>query len=179
MNKCIRPLSASGGVNTNPRRALFILTACALPTALLIAGCGGSGSHDVPTDYDGSVLGVATDPADAEEGVDTHSTVRVSWPDHDYPPPANFTFRLDRDDGPYTWRPVYTEMTTGPESRTWRFKPTSYLVTGKWYRVTITDDAGRKEYVFFRTRGTPDPTSARPLSSAEPKGAAEHRVRTR
>lgn len=163
----------------NPGRSLFILMICAFPAALLMAGCGGSGSHDVPTDYDGTVLGVLTNPADAEEGVDTRTTIHVSWPDRNYPPPASFTFRLDRDDGPYTWRPVYTEMTTGPESRTWHFEPTSYLATGRWHRMTITDDAGDKEYVFFRTYGTPDTTSTRSLSSAEPKGAIEHRVRTR
>ncbi len=156
-----------------------IISALALLAALL-AGCGGgSGSHDVGTYYAGTIYGVSTDPRDGEEGVETSAAVSVSWPDRDYPPPEDFTFRLDRDDGPYDWTPVYTEMTSDAQHKTWTFDPTSYLSSGHWYKATITDDAGRRQVVFFRTYGTASTSLQSKSAGGQTRGLIEHHVTTR
>lgn len=165
-------------------RSMYLALASIVAALMLVivVGCGSSGSrsHDIETDSYGTVYGVYTDPDDGRDGVDTDTDIRVSWPDGDYPPPATFTFRLERDDGPRDWTVVYTELHSDAEHQTWTFEPTSNLAGGHWYKAAVTDDTGRRQVIFFRTYGSSTYESLSSTSTgAPPRGAAEHRVITR
>lgn len=135
---------------------------CAVTTTvltLLFAGCGGGGkdTHDISTQWSGSIYGVYVRPYDGETDIPTSAAIKVSWPDPSYRPPTDFTFDLDVEDTPGHFEDVNTrEMTdySDPSSNYWWFEPTTALEPGKWYKLTLNDGQERENVVFFRTSDT-------------------------
>ena len=185
------------------KRATVVVTSIAAIVGLLVtAGCGGGvtgrKTHDVYTPYDGSVFDVATAPSDGEDNIARDSWINVFWPE--FPPPAEFTVRLEKEERPGEWGGVHTVLRheSQPENGDWWFAPTSLFSLNTWYRIIIRDVNTEETVTHFfytgillsrseSTKPSAETTAAKkyrpkgaedaPLPSEE--GAVEHTIRPR
>lgn len=177
---------------------LTALIATALASVCLlifISGCGGgSKSHDIESPYNGINYGMETEPADSETNINTDTWIHIFWPDSNFPPPAEFTVRVEELDSSDEWNAINTELdeeSSEPDNGSWWFEPVGGLSVNTWYRVIVTDELNNTEIISFRTNnflsspqsgtrsaisvpGTYKPKNINPLS----KGpiAEEHRI---
>ncbi len=139
------------------RRSIITLAALAAAAALIIvfaAGCGGSKSHDIESPWDGRLYGVATSPADNDRAVPLDAWILVEWPDPNYPPPAEFTVRLEKEETPDNWGGINSTLREDFSSSVdgiWWFEPSSNFSPFTWYRIIIRDNRNREAIVYFRT----------------------------
>ncbi len=148
---------------------------------MALVGCGGSDNNS----YDplGLIYGVKVLPSDGTTGIGVGEDVFISWPEASYPEPASFTFKMEEENSSGGWTGVYTDnigstFVSGIE--TWRFRPVDYLTYYTWFRVTITDDTGRKQVVMFRSAAAPAVTAQSTKSDkSASKGAVEHRIQVK
>lgn len=123
---------------------------------LLTAGCGGGGktNQNLSSPWYGDLYGVATEPANGETNIALNSWVHVYWPDGNYPPPASFTLKLQKEERPDTWGDIHTVLSnadSNPAGGSWWFQPESNFSPNTSYRIIITDDHNRQAIAYFRT----------------------------
>ncbi|OFX13763.1 MAG: hypothetical protein A2Z18_05060 [Armatimonadetes bacterium RBG_16_58_9] len=185
---------------------LMTLGVVALVALVVAAGCGGGGggkkTQDLTSPWDGTLAGVATQPDDGETDIDVDSWIRVYWPDEGYPPPREFTVRLEKEEHPDDWggvHTIYRRDYSDPSNGDWWFEPTSYFSRSTWYRIVITDSYTHDAVIaYFLTTGLltgasserasasataavgkkyrPAGAENAPLSGGE--GAVEHTIKT-
>lgn len=152
--------------------------AVAIAVVLLVGGCGGGGggakTHDVRSPWDGTLAGFATEPVDEETNIAVDTWVHVFWPDENFPPPARFTFRLEKEERPGDWGGIHTVIdweTSDPEGGSWWFAPVRLLSRGTWYRIVLTDTfSGDLAYSYFQTTFSLLSTSERSVETAAADG---------
>jgi|GEM_PF-6003456 len=161
------------------RPIIWVITILAV---IALVGCGGSDNNNSSTL--GLVYGVKVLPADGTTGIGVGEDAYVSWPESGYPEPASFTFKMEEENTSGGWTGVLTDnvgSTFESGIETWRFRPVDYLTYYTWFRITITDDTGRKEVFMFRSAKAPAATalSAHKSDSSASKGAVEHRIQVK
>ena len=162
------------------KRATVVVVSIAAIVALLItAGCGGGirgkKIHDVSTPYDGSVFDVDTLPADGEDNIAVDSWINVFWPT--FPPPAEFTVRLEKEEDAGDWGGVHTVLAaeSQPLNGDWWFAPRSFFSLNTWYRIVIRDTNTEETVThFFYTGVIPSPSDSKVLG-AESTAAKKYR----
>ena len=123
---------------------------------LILSGCGGGGkkTQQLDSPYRGDLYGVEMQPTNQETDIALDSWIRVYWPHADYPPPAQFTVSVDKEESANVWGAIHTKMNndaTHPANGDWWFEPESNFSPNTWYRITVKDDAGRQSMFYFRT----------------------------
>jgi|GEM_PF-1172393 len=176
-----------------PKHVRFAAFIPLLYVLFALAGCGGGGAvtHSVDSPWYGDLYGVATEPHNNETGIATSradSWIHVFWPDPHFPPPANFTVTVEKEESPDNWGGIHTTLSAAnsdPAGGSWWFQPESDFSPGTWYRITISVPGVRYPAVaYFQTAGTRAPLGAlgtkpepgksyRPAGSADAVGAAE------
>lgn len=159
----------------------------------VLSGCGGGAvSHDVASPWYGDLFGVTTEPHDGETNIETsraNSWIHVFWSDSRYPPPANFTVTVEKEESPDNWGGIHTVLSAAdshPERGDWWFQPENDFSPGTWYRITISVPGVRYPAIaYFKTAGTRDGAvsalgtkpvpgkSYRPAGKADAAGQAE------
>lgn len=134
---------------------LVIAALTSIAFLLLNSGCGGGkNTHDLGSSFNGRVYGMSTEPVGSETDVATDTWIHVFWPDANYPPPKDFSVRVEELDADGDWSAINTKLVEGssePEKGSWWFEPVSDLSDETWYRVIVTDNAHVKQIFCFRT----------------------------
>lgn len=137
-----------------PRPAAFAAAILAALIIIAAAGCGGgSKTQEVVTPYDGHLYGVETVPEMLDEDVPLDAWINVYWPDPSYPPPTQFTVRVEKLDGG-NWGGIHTnqlDQYSDPAGGSWWFAPVNNFSQFTWYRIVITDSLNREAIVYFKT----------------------------
>lgn len=154
----------------------LIILAILIALSAAIAGCGGgSKTHWIYSDYNGSVRGVETAPPDNDTNVAVDTWIKVYWPYSYYAPPSRFSFTLEKETSGNTYKPVKTiEVVedSDPYRGYWWFAPEHHLNYSTYYRITITDNSGKRYRSYFRTEsGRSRAASAEPDKNYRPEGA--------
>lgn len=165
----------------NKRMPLTLLSLAVLAILIIgVAGCGSSSNNNYKNT--GTVYGVKVTPLDGSTGISDAEDVYVSWPESGYPAPYSFTFKMEEENSRGGWTGVETQnlgSTVVSGMDTWWFRPVYYLSGYTWFRVTLTDDTGRKQVIMFRSQATSLPASVKAQSQkTDAKGAIEHVVQT-
>lgn len=141
-------------------RYTIVITAVLTSITLLLlnSGCGGGkNTHDLGSSFNGRVYGMSTEPIGSETDIETDTWIHVYWPDSNYPPPKNFSVRVEKFVSSDDWDAITTQLvdeSSIPENGSWWFKPTSDLSANTWYRVIVTDNMKIQQIFCFRTLGT-------------------------
>ena len=144
-----------------------------------VTGCGGGGgtTHNVSSPWYGDLYGVSTDPADGETRILTShqdSWVHVFWPDSHFPPPANFTVAVEKEENPDDWGAIHTTLSNAdsdPVHGSWWFQPVNDFSPNTWYRVIISVPGVQNSAIaYFKT--TDASSGATALSTRSPEGKA-------
>ena len=153
---------------------VMALGVAALIALVFAAGCGGGiggkKTQDLTSPWDGTLAGVATQPEDGETDIDTDSWIRVFWPDDGYPPPREFTVRLEKEENPDDWggvHTIYRSEYSDPADGDWWFEPTSYFSRNTWYRIIVTDTYTQTVAIaYFLTTGLLTRADGAPASAS-------------
>ncbi len=152
-----------------------------------VCGCGGgSVTHKVESPWYGDLYGVATEPSDGETNIETSRTdswIHVYWPNPNYPPPADFTVSVEKEENPDDWGGIHTVLSdedSNPTGGSWWFQPANDFSPGTWYRIVISAPSAKYSAIaYFKTAGTRDTTvsnltaKAGAGSSYRPKGSGD------
>lgn len=154
----------------------LIFPAMLIILSAAIAGCGGgSKTHWVYSDYSGSVRGVETAPPDNDTNVAADTWIKVYWPYSYNAPPKRFSFTLEKEIAADSYKSVRTVEAvedSDPDRGIWWFAPERYLDNSAYYRITVTDNSGRRYRAYFRTEsGRSRAASAESIKNYRPEGA--------
>jgi|YNPBryulayer2012_1023412.scaffolds.fasta_scaffold23222_1 hypothetical protein len=142
-----------------------------------LAGCGGATSHQIITDYKGSLQGMVVAPPNGARDVDTRVKPRIAWRG-DAQPPAVFSVSLKYQRQGGDFDPVRTRLERLGEKE-WQLVPTFPLSSGTLHAVVVTAPNERVES-WFITEGDPvhfrsaPPTE--PAADADDGAAFEHTI---
>jgi DNA gyrase subunit A len=117
-----------------------------------LAGCGGATSHQIITDYKGSLQGMVVAPPNGARDVDTRVKPRIAWRG-DAQPPAVFSVSLKYQRQGGDFDPVRTRLERLGEKE-WQLVPTFPLSSGTLHAIVVTAPNERVES-WFITEGDP------------------------
>lgn len=159
------------------RIAVYAAAVIALFFALaMISGCGGgSKRQSIITPFRGSLQGVATIPGDIDVGIEdtnvpVNAWIRVYWPTDGYPPPREFTVRVEKEQSPDVWGGIHTKLSaldSDPQNGSWWFEPVSEFSPFTWYRIIIRAAGENPVYVYFKTNDTHELSLTRSVSATK------------